>query len=70
LRSIASACSRPGSRTAPAGTEVAFYTIEGGGHAWPGEDRAPLAFRHAGNTPRDFDAGAVIWDFFQRHAKR
>jgi polyhydroxybutyrate depolymerase len=53
-----------------AGTEVAFYTIDGGGHAWPGEDSAPLAFRHPGNTPRDFDAGAVIWDFFQRHPKR
>ena len=53
-----------------AGTEVAFYKIDGGGHAWPGEDSAPLAFRHPGNTPRDFDAGAVIWDFFQRHPKR
>ena len=53
-----------------AGTEVAFYTIDGGGHAWPGEQAAPLAFRHPGNTPRDFDAGAVIWDFFQRHPKR
>jgi polyhydroxybutyrate depolymerase len=53
-----------------AGTEVAFYTIDGGGHAWPGEDSAPLAFRHRGNTPRDFDAAAVIWDFFQRHPKR
>jgi polyhydroxybutyrate depolymerase len=53
-----------------AGTEVAFYTIDGGGHAWPGEDSAPLAFRHSGNIPRDFDAGAVIWDFFQHHPKR
>jgi len=53
-----------------AGTAVAFYTIDGGGHAWPGEDR-PFAFRQrSGNVPRDFDATAVIWDFFQRHPRR
>jgi polyhydroxybutyrate depolymerase len=51
------------------GTEVAFYTIEGGGHAWPG-GASPLRFRPRGRTPRDFDAGASIWEFFQRHARR
>jgi len=52
-----------------AGTDVAFYTIEGGGHQWPGGD-SPLAFVRHGNTPRDFDAGAVMWDFFARHPRR
>jgi polyhydroxybutyrate depolymerase len=52
-----------------AGTAVAFYTIDGGGHAWPGED-TPGFFRRAGATPRDFDAGRVIWDFFLQHPKR
>jgi polyhydroxybutyrate depolymerase len=52
-----------------AGTAVAFYTIEGGGHAWPGGE-AKLGFGRSGPTPRDFDAGVVIWDFFQAHPKR
>ena len=52
-----------------AGTAVAFYTIEGGGHAWPGGEPKP-GFARSGNTPRDFDAGAVIWDFFQKHPRR
>jgi polyhydroxybutyrate depolymerase len=51
-----------------AGAEVAFYTIEGGGHAWPG-GTTPFAFKSRGNTPADFDAGAVIWDFFQKHGR-
>ncbi len=43
-------------------TEIAFYTVEGGGHAWPGGE--PLANRSGGTTSRDIDASAVIWDFF------
>jgi polyhydroxybutyrate depolymerase len=50
------------------GAEVAFYTIEGGGHAWPGGE-AIRSLKRRGNTPRDFDAGAVAWDFFQRHGR-
>ena len=42
-----------------AGTEVAFYTIEGGGHAWPG-GTSPLGFVRRGTTPHDFDAGVLI----------
>lgn len=51
------------------GTEVAFYTIEGGGHEWPGGEPISRFVNH-GNTPRDFDAAAVIWDFFRTHARR
>ena len=47
---------------------MAFYTIEGGGHTWPGGD-TPFAFRSRGATARDFDAAAVIWDFFQKHPR-
>jgi polyhydroxybutyrate depolymerase len=32
-----------------AGTEVALYTITGGGHTWPGEDFQWLRFRRPGN---------------------
>jgi len=44
----------------------AFYTIEGGGHAWPGGE----ARLTGGTTPRDFDAAELIWAFFQKHARR
>jgi polyhydroxybutyrate depolymerase len=50
------------------GTAVALYTIEGGGHAWPG-GTAPWGWRSRGRTPSDFDAAVVIWDFFQRHPR-
>lgn len=52
-----------------AGTAVAFYTIEGGGHAWPGGE-TPWRFFRRGHTARDFDAAVAIWDFFQAHARR
>jgi polyhydroxybutyrate depolymerase len=52
-----------------AGTDVAFYAIEGGGHAWPGGE-SPWGFVRRGDVPRDFDAAVVIWDFFQKHARR
>lgn len=52
-----------------AGTAVAFYTIEGGGHAWPSGDTGWSLSRH-GKTARDFDAAAVIWEFFQRYGRR
>jgi polyhydroxybutyrate depolymerase len=53
------------------GSEVAFYTIEGGGHQWPGgESVFRFGFASHGKLPRDFDAGAVIWDFFQKHPRR
>jgi polyhydroxybutyrate depolymerase len=52
-----------------AGTAVAFYIIEGGGHAWPG-GASTFGFRRKGITPRDFDAGVVLWDFFQSHPRR
>ena len=50
------------------GTAVAFYEIEGGGHAWPG-GATVRGLRRRGNTPRDFDAGAAIWDFFSQHPR-
>ena len=52
-----------------AGTAVAFYTIEGGGHEWPGGE-SPWPFGRRGRTARDFDAAVAIWDFFQQHPRR
>lgn len=46
--------------------EVVFYTIAGGGHAWPGGE--PLPRFIVGHTSQDIDATAVMWEFFSRHA--
>lgn len=47
-----------------AGAEVVLYTIEGGGHTWPG--REPRLF-FLGETVKNLSANDVIWDFFLRH---
>lgn len=45
--------------------DVIFYTIAGGGHAWPGSE--PLPESIVGRTTQDMDATRVMWDFFQQH---
>lgn len=45
--------------------EVLFYTITGGGHAWPGGKPMPRFI--VGHTTQDIDATQVMWDFFQQH---
>jgi len=50
------------------GSEVVLYTIEGGGHTWPGGVQyAPVII--VGKTSHQIDACQVIWEFFQRHVK-
>lgn len=47
------------------GAEVAFYSVEGGGHTWPGGlQYFPQAV--IGPTSNDVDACQVIWDFCKR----
>ena len=46
------------------GREVRLYTIEGGGHTWPG---GPQAGRSMGRSSRDIDATRTMLDFFDRH---
>jgi polyhydroxybutyrate depolymerase len=43
--------------------EVVLYTIDGGGHTWPGGK--PLPF--VGKTSTDVDATATMWAFFEAH---
>lgn len=50
------------------GPEVLLYTIEGGGHAWPGGPQF-LPVSVIGNVCRDFDATTSIWEFFKKHPK-
>jgi polyhydroxybutyrate depolymerase len=44
-----------------AGADVVFYTIEGGGHGWPGPGSA------IGLTTTEISATDIIWDFFAAH---
>lgn len=44
--------------------EVVFYTIQGGGHAWPGGE--PLPAWIVGFTTQDINATQVMWDFFEQ----
>ena len=48
------------------GSEVILYTIEGGGHTWPGGAERPERF---GRRSDDIDATEAIWEFFTRHAR-
>lgn len=50
----------------PAERAVVLYTIEGGGHTWPG---GPAAASRVGRASREIDATAAIWSFFQRHPR-
>jgi polyhydroxybutyrate depolymerase len=48
------------------GSEVAFYSVIGGGHTWPGS--VPVA--RLGPTTASIDATALMWAFFQAHPRR
>ncbi len=43
-------------------SEIVFYTIEGGGHTWPGGRPT-----FVGKTSRDISASQVMWAFFEAH---
>ena len=49
------------------GRSVELYTIEGGGHTWPG---GPEAGRRVGRVTREIDATATIWGFFAGQARQ
>jgi polyhydroxybutyrate depolymerase len=46
--------------------QVVFYTIEGGGHSWPGGD--PLPQWIVGHTTQDVDATQLMWEFFRQYS--
>lgn len=55
----------PGGRD---GSEVTLVRLDGGGHTWPGGAQY-LPEMLVGRVCRDFDATAVIWNFFKTHPK-
>lgn len=46
---------------------VVLYTVEGGGHTWPGA--RPLPEFLAGPTTASVDATALLWSFFEAHPR-
>ena len=46
------------------GADVVFYTIDGGGHSWPGGE--PLPEWITGTTTQDIDATRLMWEFFSQ----
>ena len=48
------------------GAEVTFYTLAGGGHAWPGSK--PLPEFIVGHTPQEIDATELMWQFTRHNA--
>lgn len=50
------------------GTDVIVYTVEGGGHTWPGgKQYLPKLF--IGRVANDVSATRLIWEFFKKHPK-
>ncbi len=47
------------------GADVVLYTIQGGGHTWPGGGYLPEWF--VGRTTQSIDASSVMWAFFREH---
>ncbi|HMP77414.1 MAG TPA: PHB depolymerase family esterase [Kiritimatiellia bacterium] len=52
----------------PDGVEVAVWSLENGGHTWPGGDSS-LPERMVGAVNRDIDASALAWEFLKKHAR-
>ncbi len=52
----------------PNGIDVVLYAVEGGGHTWPGGPGGRLS--STGRVSRDITATEIIWEFFEKHAKR
>jgi polyhydroxybutyrate depolymerase len=45
--------------------DVVLYTVQGGGHAWPGGPSVPIP--GLGESTTEIDASRVMWDFFLAH---
>ena len=47
--------------------DVILYTVEGGGHTWPGGK--PLPERIVGRTTHEINASRIMWEFFLQHPR-
>ena len=46
---------------------VVLYTVQGGGHIWPGTEAQALP--GSGSRNNDIDASRVVWDFVSKHTR-
>lgn len=51
------------------GSAVVLYTVEGGGHTWPGAPRGRIGQRVLGPASQTFDATRAIWEFLELRRK-
>ena len=51
----------------PAGTNVEFYIVLGGGHAWPGSKLSAGLKAITGPSTFEVNATDLIWSFFEHH---
>lgn len=51
----------------PAGTDIEFYIVLGGGHAWPGSAFSRSITSLTGFTTFQINATDVMWSFFERY---
>lgn len=65
----ASASPSPSANTNLSRVDLILYTIEGGGHTWPGPEPSTqyLPERLIGRACHDLNATELIWNFFQTH---
>lgn len=49
----------------PEHADVILYTIDGGGHSWPGQDDLPKWI--VGPTTHDINATEILWKFYAEH---
>lgn len=47
--------------------DVVLYTVQGGGHTWPGGK--PLPEWIVGRTTREINASTVMWEFYCEHSR-
>ena len=62
---VAADVTRRAYTTCADGADVVLYTVEGGGHTWPGGTPLPEWF--VGRTANSIDATRVMWAFFMDH---
>ncbi len=49
-------------------TEAVLWTLEDGGHTWPGGTMFPSEVKAGlGNANRDISASGLMWEFFEKH---
>ena len=52
----------------PAGADVVFQIIEGGGHSWPGSAFSASIAKIVGPTTTEVDATSEIWQFVRQYS--